>query len=753
MPIKQQAAYNWQLFVKWTGVILALIAAIAPPLVYFWLNTSSQRAAIHTEAEINARLFTALINKNPDFWQYEQLRFSELLNKRPSIGNRLEYRELFDINGKMIAESKDNLPSPLMTEKAEVFDAGRAVGSLHITRSLRPLLVDSIQISILSFLFGVLLLYILHIPLRYLRASFSLLREEKERAMVTLRSIGDAVITTDAEGNIQIINNVAMEMTGWTNEEAAGLPVHKVLDIVYEDTNDAVEGIVHQCLHSGKAITLQNNTTLIRKKNHRIFHIEESAAPIRHDSGEVIGVVLVIHDVTERKQTEKQLLQLAYQDPLTGLANRTQFQNQLDKAISYGKRHNRLVALLYMDIDRFKEVNDSLGHAIGDQLLLEIAVRLKQCIRTEDTLARLGGDEFTIILENQNQPLDAAAVAQQVNDALKPAFIFNGQEFFISASIGIAIFPNDADRADTLLKNADVAMYQAKELGRNNYQFYTNELNKIMIERVTLVNALRHALDRNEFLLEYQPKLDLLSNKIVGAEALLRWESPTLGRVMPLKFISLLEDTGLIVPVGKWIIQTAAEQSKKLLDAGLPIRISINLSARQFLENDLIDCIAKTLAQTNLPSQYLEAEITESLLLDDSRKVLEILNKLNELGIMIALDDFGTGYSSLSYLKRYPIDIVKIDRSFVQDLTENIEDSAISSAIITMSHTLKMDVIAEGVETQEQATYLKNLGCNEIQGYWLSRPMPAKDLQGWLKAYAQNQDKLSDYGVNGSTKQ
>lgn len=454
---------------------------------------------------------------------------------------------------------------------------------------------------------------------------------------------------------------------------------------------------------------------------------------------ELIGIAANIARIAiERKEAEERLDYLAHYDPLTSLPNRALFRDRLTQALARADRGGRLAALMFLDLDRFKTINDTLGHDIGDLLLKTVAHRLRRCVRDEDTVARLGGDEFTVILEELAGIEDAGIVAKKIIEALAPPFVLDGHEVFVTPSIGITVYPLDSNDLDNLLKNADAAMYRVKEEGRNNYQFYTAEMNARTLERLALENNLRHALERNEFVLYYQPKVDLIKGQIVGMEALMRWIHPTRGIVSPTEFIPLLEETGMIIPVGEWLLRTACRQNNAWQNAGFPhLRMAVNLSARQFQQNDLVHSVSRVLEETGLAADYLELEITESLLMQNPENATDILNKINALGVVrIDIDDFGTGYSSLSYLKRFPISTVKIDASFVHGIPDDLEDVAIVVAVIAMSHSLHLKVIAEGVENEKQLTFLREHNCDELQGYVFSPPLPPAEFEQLLRKNA-----------------
>jgi diguanylate cyclase (GGDEF)-like protein/PAS domain S-box-containing protein len=443
----------------------------------------------------------------------------------------------------------------------------------------------------------------------------------------------------------------------------------------------------------------------------------------------------------QRKVAEDQLRFIATHDSLTDLPNRSLFNERLRHALHQGTRYSRGIAVMFIDMDRFKVVNDSLGHSAGDRLLQDSANRLAECLRESDTVARLGGDEFVVMIENFTAPKDAIAVAQKVLVSLARPFFVDGQEFLMSASIGISTFPDDGKDAETLLKNADIAMYRAKDQGRNNYQFYSAQMNKHTFERLAMESSLRRAVERNEFLLHYQPKLDLRTGAIAGVEALVRWQHPDWGMVSPAQFIPLAEETGLIVQIGEWVLKAACEQNKRWRDQGIPpLRVAVNLSARQFAQKTLLSDIAKTIAQSGLTPDCLELEITESLVMTNPEHATETLQKLKAMGISLSIDDFGTGYSSLAYLKRFPIDCVKIDRSFIKDIPTEADDMAITKGVIALGHSLRLKVVAEGVETVEQQDFLRSNSCDEMQGYLFSKPLPAEEMTALLKGHSPKQN-------------
>ena len=439
-------------------------------------------------------------------------------------------------------------------------------------------------------------------------------------------------------------------------------------------------------------------------------------------------------EIAEHKRTEKHLDHLAYHDHLTGLANHTLFRDQLTQALARALRNDQLVAIMFLDLDRFQGINETYGHTVGDRLLKKAAERLVECVRTTDTVARWGGGEFSFILEGILREQSVAVVAQKAIDAINLPFTVDDHEIFVTISIGITIYPHDGEDVDTLMKNADAAMSRAKERGRNTYRFYAPDMNTKALERLSLEGRLRRALEREEFALNYQPRVALDSGQMIGMEVLLRWRNSELGDVSPGQFIPLAEDTGLIVPISEWVLHTACAQNRAWQEAGLsPLNVSVNLSARQFRQKGLKDTITRVLQDTNLEPKHLELELTEGLLMEDTKASSTTLTDLKAMGLHVSVDDFGTGYSSLSYLKRFSLDTLKIDQSFVHDITSDADSAAIANSIIALARSLRMRVVAEGVETEEQLDFLRTHDCDEIQGYLYSRPLPTEAFEQLMR--------------------
>jgi diguanylate cyclase (GGDEF)-like protein len=458
----------------------------------------------------------------------------------------------------------------------------------------------------------------------------------------------------------------------------------------------------------------------------------ESTRHVLRSGGSTI-IAAISRDIRARLAIEEKVAYMAQFDALTGLPNRNLFQDRLAQAMALAKRNEWPMAVLFIDLDRFKLVNDTLGHRAGDKLLKEAAERLRSCIRGSDTVGRLGGDEFAAILTELAIPSNAGLVAQKIIDVLRQPFDLDGKETYVSASIGITLYPADSDSAEALVMNADAAMYRAKEQGRNNYQYFTRDMNERALLRVGLEAALRRALERNEYRLVYQPKAQLASGKICGFEALLRWDSDK-GTVAPAEFIPVLEETGLIVPVGEWVLRTACQQIRDWQNAGLAVPpVSVNLSARQFEQKNLKDAVHRILRETGVDASLIEFEITESLLMHDPEAAARTLASLKESGVRLSMDDFGTGYSSLGYLKRFPIDKLKIDRTFVHDISTDPDGAALTRAIIHLAQNLRLTVVAEGVETEDQLAFLRANGCDEMQGYLFARPTDPEACANMLR--------------------
>lgn len=569
----------------------------------------------------------------------------------------------------------------------------------------------------------------------------------------------DAVITADANCMILSWNQQAIEVFGYTEEDVIGLHLFQLI-LTHKSLLEATESLEPMFKGSTERPTGVRLEVEGRDNNGRKFPLDLAISCSK--IGDMFTLSVFARDITERKQWDEKIRMLAYNDSLTKLPNRQAFKEQVSRAIKIAKRHQRVGAVLYLDLDEFKRINDTLGHDIGDMLLINVTNRLEAQLRETDyvgrgmdddtgyrNIARLGGDEFTVLLEDIQKPEVAALVAKRVQDAIARSYNLNGHEVYVTPSIGIAIFPRDGHDVEELLKNADTAMYHAKAVGKNNFQFYSEQMNILATTRLKLEGKLRKALACNEMELYYQPQIDLATGQIVSVEALLRWYEPELGMISPTEFIPIAEETGMIIELGEWVLNEACRQNKEWQDLGYStIRMAVNLSSMQFIQRDLSMKVAKALKSSKLNPKYLELEITESVIMRNVNETINTLNDFKEMGIGISVDDFGTGYSSLNYLKRFPLDNLKVDRTFVKDIPENEDDVTITSAIIAMAQSLGLGVVAEGVETESQLRFLEQHGCEMAQGYLFSKPLPAKKLVEMLRL----QDEGVGLGISISAK-
>ncbi len=556
---------------------------------------------------------------------------------------------------------------------------------------------------------------------------------DKARAEVILNSISDAVIGVDMAGKVDYLNVAAQNMTGWARDEARSQPIAKVMQVVDGITRKLDKHPIEWVIQHQKPMAMVPGMVLIRRDGTESI-IEYSVAPVCDVTGGISGAVIMFHDISAVQMMAMKMAHLAQHDFLTNLPNRLLLNDRITQAISQAERHGTHLALLFLDLDNFKHINDSLGHAIGDKLLQSVARRLSSCVRNSDTVSRQGGDEFVVLLTEDSDREGASVIADKVLDMLSMSHFISGHDLHVTTSIGISIYPTDGRNAETLIKNADTAMYQAKEKGRNNYQFFKNDMNVRAVQRQVIETSLRHALKREQLILHYQPKVNLTTGKITGAEALLRWVHPQWGLMLPNRFVPVAEDCGLIVPIGRWVLREACTQAQRWKNSGLLLgSIAVNISALEFRRRDFVDSVRAILDETGLAPGSLQLEITESVLMRDAESSTQVLQQLKNMGVQLAVDDFGTGYSSLSYLNQFPIDVLKIDRSFVQDILTAQGNGIIVSAVIAMGTSLKQQVVAEGVEQQRQVDFLKIRHCDEGQGFFFSQPLCAKHFATLLK--------------------
>lgn len=550
------------------------------------------------------------------------------------------------------------------------------------------------------------------------------LRQSEQRYRHLVKTIPQGIQENDTKGIITFSNPAHSRMHGYKEEDLVGKAIWDML--ASDEQREELRRYLEMVLIEQPAPTPY--IAQDRTKDGRIIDVQIDWDYKRDEDGKITGFISVISDFTERKKVEEAISKMAYYDQLTGLPNRALLSDRLNHVLAEGQRYNKLAAVLFLDLDNFKNINDALGHAEGDNLLMEVVKRLKKHIRTSDTMARHGGDEFTILVQDLKKAEHITRVVEKIFSEFEEPFILNGHEFFVTTSIGISLYPDDGKDVETLLKNADIAMYRAKEEGKNTYQFFTPAMNERTMEIIKIKNMLYKAIKNEEFLLHYQPQVNVITGEVTGIEALVRWQNPERGLVYPGTFISLAEDTGLIVPLGEWVLSSACAQNRVWQDKYLkPVKMAVNLSIRQLKQKDFVGTVKRILKDTRLDPEYLEFEVTESTVMDDIEYNIEMLHELKSIGIKLSIDDFGTGYSSFEYLKQMPIDMLKIGMPFVQNITKNPDDAAIAKAIIEVAHIMNLEVIAEGVETIEQLKLLRTLHCDKIQGFLVSKPLPSSE--------------------------
>ncbi|MBT1075083.1 putative bifunctional diguanylate cyclase/phosphodiesterase [Geobacter grbiciae] len=707
---------------------ITIAVAVLVPAGYFLISYQYMLGSLDTQAELNSRVVTHLVMANPVMWRYEEVRLMELLERR-SRQDIPEVRRILDPQGITIVESADHLRPPVVSRRHAIYDAGHTVAQLEISHSLAPLLLETALVAACALLVGGLGFVMLRtLPLRAVNQAHQSLAESeaKYRSLYDSMKEGMALhrIISDMEGN-----SVGFEVVDVNPSFASILGMEKSAIIgmggeeFFSGALMARFAEIVRGAESGEALMFE---LPLPEKN--LFFDVSVFYP---DSG---LFATLFEDTTARKKSDEQIQSLAYYDTLTGLPNRTLFLDRLEQALAGAIRDNGKLALLFIDLDGFKVINDNLGHAQGDLLLTMVSQRLREGARRKDTLARLGGDEFMVLISYAGEERNAAHLAQNLLERLSPPFEIGSRVVYTSASIGISIFPDDGQDAETLMRCADMAMYAAKEAGRNGYHFHSPEMNRKAHERMELEMSLRQALERDEFFLEFQPIINVGGDCLVGAEALVRWQHPAQGRVMPGTFIPLAESSGLIIPLGEWVLRKACEKMKEWRDAGLPpVKLSVNISGRQFEQRNFTALVDEVLKETGVDARALQFELTETSLMKDAGATVSALYKLKELDLRIVVDDFGTGYSSLAYLKNFPIDHIKIDRSFVMDICDDPDDRSIVEAIVAMANKLNLDVVAEGVETREQRDLLLDLGCHEMQGFLFHRPLPEEKFVELLR--------------------
>jgi len=557
--------------------------------------------------------------------------------------------------------------------------------------------------------------------------------QQQQRADVILSCTGDAVLISDVAGFVRHLNEPAELLTGWSCQEAIGRSLDEVFQTIDTISRQAVGDPLATAAVDKKYVPLCSNCVLVQRHGFEVA-IEGSAAYTRDRVGNINGSIFVFNDISAARAKSLELSHLAQHDFLTDLPNRVLLNDRITQAISFSARYSKELAVMFIDLDDFKRINDSLGHTSGDKLLQSVANRLVACVRRSDTVSRLGGDEFVVLLSQVEHAEDATFISKKILTSLAEPFSVDHKYLDISASIGVSTYPGDGQDAETLLHKADTAMYAAKKIGRNNCQFFKADMQARVLERLSLEGSLRHALSRNEFSLHYQPKINLKTGEITGVEALLRWQHPTRGMISPLQFVPIAEETGLIVPIGQWVLLNACRQARAWIDAGLPpVRMAVNVSAAEFMAKDFLSGVRAALISTGVDPHHLELELTETVLMRDAESAVRILHALKAIGVQLAVDDFGIGYSSFSYLQRFPLDALKIDRTFINEISAAGEGATILSAMIDIGLSLKHRVIAEGVETVEQLHFLQKKGCSEGQGYLFCHPVIAEKFAEFLK--------------------
>jgi diguanylate cyclase (GGDEF)-like protein/PAS domain S-box-containing protein len=624
------------------------------------------------------------------------------------------------------------LGRPLLEALPEIADTplAGALGASSATTSKIPLRLRRdgdervLEASVFPFERGTTV-FLNDVTLR--RRAEDALRESEAKFRTLAESAASAIFIYQGNG-FRYVNRGAEALTGYSREELLGL---NFWEVVHPDHRELVRqrGMARQ---QGRAVSERYEFKVLTKHGEERW--VDFTAALTEFGGQPAALGTAF-DITDRKLAQELIHHQAYHDALTGLPNRMLLADRLNLALAHAHRQQGSLAVMFLDLDHFKLVNDTLGHSLGDRLLTALAERLKACVREDDTVARVGGDEFVLLLPGISRGEDAAKIAQKVLDYVSKPLLLDGHELFVTTSVGIGMYPSDGEETESLLKNADSAMYRAKEMGRNNYQLFTPAMNARAVLRLSLESGLRRGLERGEFALYYQPIVTLGSRSIAGVESLVRWRHPERGLIEPADFIPLAEDSRLILPLGQWVLEQACLQMRLWREAGLaPLRIAVNLSARQFQQRDLIRTVHQALKEARLSPASLELEITESAAMQNVDLTVGMLYGLREMGVRIAMDDFGTGHSSLSYLKRFPIDAIKIDQSFIRDMTVDPYDAAIVSGVVDMAHSLKLRVVAEGVESEEQAAFLRGLRCDEMQGYLFARPLPAEGLLEVLRA-------------------
>ncbi len=725
-PTSKQAAF-WEIYVAHVGIM-----AIGPTLLLFvvtYLNRYKRFRTILLISYALAPIFYLLIYVDPHFLPYET--YQHFFGWYKQVDRHyLIFIAYFAANVifslALLVSTYDNTENGEKKKRLRALVDGLAFASLGILDWLPsfgyPLSYPFGYIAVLMFSVTIFSSVSKH----HLMDAEVALKQSEDRYRRVVEQAAEGIFILDRTTKKFLDWNKAFDsLIGYPSDELARLTIY---DVVRQEKGNLDQYLQKVCENKGH-VTAQWQCL---RKSGDLIDLEVSANTIADSEDEAL--CMVVRDITERNLAEKMMMRHAYYDSLTGLPNRLLFEDRLKMLLASRKRDNLLAVVLFVDLDHFKRINDTFGHTIGDQLLRDVAGRLQGALREGDTVARLGGDEFILLCPQTGHPEYAKTVGQKVTDLFKVPFVIENHPIYVTPSIGIAFYPDNGTDTETLIKNADIAMYRAKEVGRNNFQFYTPSLNTNVSDKVLLEDALRHALDQGAFLLHYHPQVDIATGELIGVEALLRWEDKEKGLISPKQFIPLAEEMGLIVPLGEWALMTACMQNKLWHDQGLSrFPISVNISARQFRQKNIEETVESVLKNTGLSPHLLILELTESAMMTDVETMMQLLHRLVATGVHLSVDDFGTGYSSLNYLKRFPLNTLKIDQSFVKNITEDPDDQAITIAIIRMAHSLNMRVIAEGVETEKQLTFLRSHHCDGIQGYLISRPLPADAMETFIR--------------------
>jgi diguanylate cyclase len=718
---------------------IAIFVALIAPLGYFHLAREAEVKESAIAARLHAAFVSLAITGAQGDWRQQ---VKGLIGAELAKSALPEERLLVDGQGQQVDQGGISLGGPwLIVSKAPVISADGAAGEVIVKRSLLPILTNSLWVALVSVLLGAAIYTSLRVlPLNALRRTLEALKRNERRARfeaeenmrIIFRRVVDGIVITDRLGRITSCNPSASAMVGISERRLRGRQFNDLIPQMQLASED----------HSSAAIQYE---TVLRKASGELVAVEVSTSE-SHANGKTRRIA-ILRDITERHLAQGRLTQMANYDSLTGLPNRSLFRTRLQEAISRCKNRRQMAALMFLDLDRFKTINDSLGHDFGDQLLKSVSKTLNNCMRQSDFIThyserdddvgvyRLGGDEFTVLIENLPGLGVAEEIAKRILTELAQPFQVGAHQLFISVSIGITLVPKYSDDLDVLIKQADLAMYRSKSMGRDTYTVFSKDLEDAVSEQHDLQTNLRYALEREEFSIVYQPKADLQSGAICGVEALIRWNRPGSEMIGPAKFIPILEETGLIVPIGIWVMREACQQLMRWRATGLTtLTMAVNLSARQFRQHDLVAQIKNIVEETGVPPGFLEIELTESTLVEDSEAVVKIMQAFAEMGVGVAVDDFGTGHSSLRYLKRFDVSTLKIDRSFVRDIPHDTEDNAIAIAVIALGHGLGLKVVAEGVENEAQRAFLQAHDCDQMQGYLLSTPLAANEFGQWMAA-------------------